>query len=515
MNANTQAAIRKAALKLLNKTELPITDLSTLSPVDWLQSQFYIPERIGQTPPAIQLAPYQQAVLDEAYRTDDKGNFIYSVIVWSDIKKSAKSSIAAAVALHRASTLPYSSIKVVANDLKQADSRVAFYARRAIELNEGLGKRVKIRPSGYAIRFTDMHSQIEAIPVDPKGEAGGNDDLIIFSELWAANQTAAMRMWSEMTLSPTKFGHSQRWVETYAGFTGESPLLEQLYETGVKQGKQLNLTENFLKAHPPANAENGDQKIDLSDLEVYANGSLLCLWNTHPRLPWQTPEYYIAEATVLLPSEFQRMHRNQWVSSQQSFVPIEWVRACEVEVLPPLDRYREVVIGIDAAVSDDCFAIVAVSRKDDKIIVRYARKWTPPQGGKLLFSNHDNPADTDYPEGEIRRLADEFNCIAFVYDAYQLESFCANLRAEGIGLFKSFSQGAPRLSADKALYDMIRERRLIYSNEPDLVEHIGNANSTADDRETLRIVKRAQSLKIDLAVALSMACASAFEYLPG
>ena len=27
---------------------------------------------------------------------------------------------------------------------------------------------------------------IEAIPIDPAGEAGGNDDLIIFSELWAA-----------------------------------------------------------------------------------------------------------------------------------------------------------------------------------------------------------------------------------------------------------------------------------------------------------------------------------------
>src|SRR6185295_9460826 len=152
----------------------------------------------------------------EAERKDASGQYVYSVIIWSDIKKSIKSSIAAAVALYRAEQVRYGSIKIVANDLKQADSRVAFYARRAMELNPAHFSSWKIKPSGYRIE-TPNHTVIEAIPVDPKGEAGGNDDLIIFSELWAANQTAAQRMWTEMTLSPTKYGYSQRWVETYAG----------------------------------------------------------------------------------------------------------------------------------------------------------------------------------------------------------------------------------------------------------------------------------------------------------
>jgi hypothetical protein len=78
-------------------------------PVEWIHRNFFIPEKInavaqvgddpGQHPRAINLHPYQIAALREAYKIDAEGKFIYSVVVWSDIKKSAKSSIAAAVAL--------------------------------------------------------------------------------------------------------------------------------------------------------------------------------------------------------------------------------------------------------------------------------------------------------------------------------------------------------------------------------------------------------------------------------
>jgi phage terminase large subunit-like protein len=254
---------------------------------------------------------------------------------------------------------------------------------------------------------------------------------------------------------------------------------------------------------------------DLSDLEIYANDAagLLCLWNTKPRLPWQTKEYYRVEAATLQPDEFRRVHQNEWISSTSSFVPIEWWDACRGP-LPDLDRFREIVVALDAAVSDDCFAIVAMSRHDGKSVVRYSRKWQPPQGGKIEFRNHDDPADTEYPEGELRRLAQEYNVICFAYDPHQLESFASDMRALGLGMFESFGQGAPRLIADKSWYDAIRERQVIHSGESDLRQHIMNSNSTAEEKDTLRIVKRADTLKIDLNVAASMCHATALKYLP-
>jgi phage terminase large subunit-like protein len=53
---------------------------------------------------------------------------------------------------------------------------------------------------------------------------------------------------------------------------------------------------------------------------------------------------------------------------------------------------------------------------------------------------------------------------------------------------------------------MIQERRIVHGGEPDLREHIGNANAEIDPEERkIRIVKRSELLKIDLAVAMSMA----------
>lgn len=449
----------------------------------WIETHFWIPENRGP----MNLHPYQRAALHEALRKDDSGRFVYSTVVWSDIKKSGKSTLAAGVALWRAWGAPWGSVYLVANDLKQADSRVGYYMRRGIELNPVMRNIVKQR--NYRLTLPNS-AFIESIPIDPSGEAGSNADGVVFSELWGAHQQAQQRMWTEATLPPNKFGLSQRWVETYAGYSGESPLLEQLYEMGVKQGQQLQLP-----GAPP-------------DLEVYANHAarLFVLWNTQPRLPWQSPDYYASEAAVLAPSEFQRVHRNQWVSSSQTFVPIEWWDACQqndTRRIRPLAPHRSLVFGVDAGVSSDCFAIVGVerirgSKKDnteDQIVVRYAKAWYPPKGGKIDFAE---------PEAEIQRLYKKYKVLEWAYDQYQLHDMATRLKKRRVGWWNPFNQSATRFVADKNLYDLIREGRILHDGDPMLREHIANANAEVKG-EKMRIVKRAEYMKIDLTVALSMA----------
>lgn len=440
---------------------------------DWIEENFYIPELKGP----MKLEPYHKAALREATRRDADGNFIYSTIVWSDIKKSIKSCIAAAVGLWRGFSIDWGSIIIVANDLKQADSRVGFYMRRAIELNPRMLALSRIR--NYMIHLPNRTS-IESVAIDPTGEAGSNADMVIFSELWGAHQEAQKRMWTETTLPPNKFGKSQRWVETYAGFSGESPLLEQLYELGVMQGRTLDL--------------------GIPGLEVYANDAarLFVMWNTSPRCPWQSPEYYAQEAAALPPNQFLRVHRNQWVTSLDTFVPLEWWEGCKGE-LPPLEHNEQMVFAIDAGVSSDCFAIVGVSRRNTNVYVRYANVWYPPPGGKIDFSQ---------PEAEIRRLAGKYNVVEWAYDEYQLHDMAKRLMRDGVGWFRAFSQSRERLVGDKNLQDLIRERRIVHTGDPKLTEHITNANAKLDG-DKLRLVKRSELLKIDMAVALSMASAEA------
>lgn len=451
-------------------------------PVGWIFEHFRIPETDDKR---LHLEPYQVACLTEALRTDpDSGQFIYSVVLWSDIKKSIKSTIAAAVILWRAYHTPYGQFLIVANDLKQADSRVGYYFRRAIELNPILRAECKVR--NYKVEMANK-AFVEAIPIDPTGEAGGNADMVCFSELWGAHEKAQKRMWTETTLPPQKFGYSQRWIETYAGYSGESELLEQLHLNGVKEGRQLSLD-----GAPP-------------DLEVYANDSarLFTLWNTIPRCPWQTSAYYAQEEAVLTPEEFSRVHRNQWSSSTAKFIDIEWWDACR-GIVKALDKRIPLVLALDAGVSSDCFALVAVYREGDHVYAPYCHIWTPPKGGKLDFSE---------PEAEIRRLCQEYHILSVAYDPYQLHDMATRLAPELGVAFHEFNQGADRLEADKALYDRIRERRITHNGDPDLRAHIQNANQKTDvESGKLRIIKRAEHLKIDACVCLSMATEEIMRY---
>lgn len=461
-------------------------------PVSWIENNFYLYDTLNK----IELYDCQRRPLVEALRKEN-GKFVYNTVLWSWPKKSAKSSVIAAVVEYTMANVRRASAKLVANDLKQADSRVGYYLRESIKHHPEYKNTWHIKPSGYLIESPEG-SRCEMVPIDPNGEAGGNDSIIVYSELHGWKSTAHQKMWSEMTLSPNKFGQSQRWIDTYSGYAGESPILENLYQLGVKEGYRL-----------------------WDDLEVYVNDSakLLCVWVTEHLLPWQQGEdgraYYAEQANTLTPNEFSRIHLNQWTSSESVFVPPEWWDACAVPVLPPLDKYKEIAVGIDAGVSDDCFGIVAVSRDHDKAVVRFSRKWTPPPGGKLQYSDPENKDNTEYPEGVLRWLAKTFNVIVFGFDEYQLHHLCNGLRADGVGLFEPFNQGGDRLEADKQLYDVIRDRRVIHNGDADLTEHVKNANQKADpESRRLRIVKRSHKMKIDLAVCLSTATHLAFRYLP-
>ena len=462
-------------------------------PVDWILEHFRIPETPDRR---LQLGPYQEYVLRRALTRTADGQWPYATVLWSDIKKSIKSTIAAAVALYVAWHTEWGEIYVVANDLKQADSRVGHYIRRAIELNRDKFSSVKI--SGRQIRFPNG-TYIEAIPIDPTGEAGSNADLIIFSELHGSHHEHQKRMWTEMTLSPTKYGKSMRWVETYAGYIGESELLEQLYDQGTRNA--VAITEAPTAHHWGADA-----------LRLWENppARMLCLWNQNPRLPWQTEAYYREEAAMLLPHEFRRVHRNEWVTSADEFVPLEWFDRCGDRSGDPLGDTSEktrIILGVDASITGDTTALAGVTLDGEGTdTVRHvrqviARSWQPSKAQPMDYDATLLPA--------LREAFDRWDVLQVAYDNYQLHHFMTQLKRENNVWVRDFKQGQDRLVADKQLRDLIKQGR--YHWYPDsqraLREHVFNANAKSEgpDGDRLRIVKKSASMPVDLTVATSMA----------
>jgi phage terminase large subunit-like protein len=469
--------------------------------IRWMSNHFYIPELKGP----IVLDEYQKKALTEALAQDD-GLFRYSTILWSDIKKSIKSTIAAAVTLWRAFQVDaetgWGSFYIIANDLKQADSRVFYYIKRAIELNPALREVCKIRTGSYKITLPKQ-TFIEAIPIDPTGEAGSNADGIFYSELWGAHGKAVMQMWAEMALSPTKFGKSFTWIESYAGYKSTSELLWSLYEQSVLNGEKL-----------------GD------DLEMYADyrARLFALWNTVPRLPWQTTEYYDQERARLtvMPTEFDRVHRNQWSEGgTERYLPfIDLWDACQ-ESLPAFTPNTPLILAADGAVSEDTFGLVGISRHPSRpgvIVARTVMAWNPHTASDeyiILNAANRRQLNFDKIEDDIKLLCKTLSVLMVAYDPKELHHMMTRLRVRSKMLDGSDFSGVPtvevqqgkeRLSADRQLLDLIFNKRIAHDGNELLRKHIDNADRKTDTDGNLRIVKRNDKLKIDLAVALSMAC---------
>lgn len=447
---------------------------------EWITSHFYVPELNGP----IWLAPYQIAALDEATKLDDNGLYAYSLIAWMDIKKSIKSCIAAAVALRMAFKIEWGSIKVVANKKEQAQSRSYFYITRSLKLNPQTAKMLEdglIKINNYTINFFFNNASIKALPLNPEGEAGGNDDLIIWTEAWAAKTKAAQTMYTEMVIPPNKFGKGFKWIESYAGFSGESPILEPIYENNVKD----------------------EYKIDNTDM--YTNGRTFALCNHNPQLPWQTTEYYIQQSKELIDSEFKRVHKNMWQSATEQFIDEVAIDLTQTK-LPKLAKKEKLIIAVDAAygINGDCFAVVGITKhptdKTKKVAQRIARIWRASNKKQLQFKNAIKPEDDTYPYGCLLKLTKQYNVTCIVYDPYQLHSMASEMSQKRIAWLKEFKQGKPREQADNDLYKLIRDKEITIQNDL-VIEHLKNANRNSKGR----LVKRNQEKKIDLAVALSMA----------
>jgi len=84
------------------------------------------------------------------------------------------------------------------------------------------------------------------------------------------------------------------------------------------------------------------------------------------------------------------------------------------------------------------------------------------------------------------------------------------LRKELVTYFRVFNQGGDRLVADKMLKDSIRDRSITHHGDDDLREHVLNALAKLEG-EKIRLVKKSEKTKIDLAVCMSMAHCRAVE----
>ena len=256
----------------------------------------------------------------------------------------------------------------------------------------------------------------------------------------------------------------------------------------------------------------GEMKEPIDELAAFKEESKTYTLKTEENLENLDPTYVRSVAAGLTEAEVRVNLRAEWedLDEAERFLPSIFLwDACKenVPLLGPGDR-TPMVVSLDAGVSDDNFGMVGVTRHPGRhgdLMARFVQKWEAKHGKIDFVGSEEFPG----PEIILRRLCSAHNVVQVCYDITQLHDFATRLgpRGAGIAWFKEFGQGSLRLEADKQLLDLITTRRIAHDGNRDLRAHIDNADRLMDhETRHLRIVKRAPSLKIDLAVALSMGC---------
>ena len=453
----------------------------------------------------IDLLPHQEALL-LLFASPKADGTRWRNQVYSTIKKSGKTAIAAILTRYEVERGPGGrEIYLAANDRDQATNRVFDAIRKSINWDPEAQGSWNI--TGHELRHSNG-TFIKAIASDFRGEAGANPSLTAWTELWGFDTEGLLRFYEEMTPVPTT--ESIRLVETSTGYEGQSDLLRDLYETGMA-GRQLTageldaLTGCGLDAFKEASGPHDRVPIWLND-----RANMVMYWDeglVARRMPWQQgtagEEYYREQEQTLRPSQYKRLHLNQWTQAEEAYIDIRLWDALAADV-PALDPKERLVLGIDAAARNDTFAIVGVTRHwdparaKDTVAVRWWGVWEAPPGGAIDFNE---------PLEEIAELVKNYGVAVVVYDPTDMSKFAQDLRTvtRHRVFVDKFEQRADRLRADKRLYDMIQGGNIVHCNPPEIRQHLLNSNVKLDQDDRMRILKRSTRIPVDLVVAMSMA----------
>jgi phage terminase large subunit-like protein len=416
------------------------------------------------------LSAHQRKVLRLAFRWTAEGRLdLLRLLIWGEMKKSGKTALAAALGLWWGFTRSWTEIVVIANDLEQSIGRV-FKTMVQLLTHNGLLEWAEVRAKSISISNGTL---IEAIPSDYAGEAGRRHSLAIFDEPWGITSERAMRLYEELTPPPTE-DEAFVLMTTYAGFTGESVLLERLYQDALT-GERLD-----------------------DDLEVYRKDAVTMFWSHTPRMPWQTESYYAQQRQTLRPNAYLRLHENRWVSGTESFITAEAWDACVDDSLSPqLGPFEQpTVIAVDASFKHDESAAVAVQIIGGKVVLVAHRIWKPTPA---------EPLDLELTiEAWLLEAHARGRVEAIVVDPYQMHRSITTLQRRGLPI-RELPQTVGNVTGfGQALFDAIQGKNLRMYPDPALRAQALNAVAVEGSRGW-KIAKERTNKKIDAIVALAMA----------
>jgi len=467
----------------LKRSEGP--DVATFIEALCMQVKDSVGGRAGEP---LALRPWQKQLLNSLFARRADGRLKHKTALIGLPRKSGKSALGSGIALHGLLLGPRGAeVYSCAADRDQA--RIVFGSAKAmVELSPELSAVVK--PYRDALEVPSRGSVYRCLSSEAFTKEGLSPTLVIYDELHAAPNR---ELWDVMALAQAARYDALTLAITTAGVrtdqTGQDSVAYTLYQYAKSVASGEIDDPSFFAAWWQA-----DSAADHRDPNVWktanpAYGDL------------QDPEDFEAAVKRTPENEWRTKRLNNFVSSQQSWLPNGAWAALETCAVPAPEENVSIVLGVDGSFSGDCTAIVAATVED------CPRVWIVDVWEKVPTDRDDWRVDISEVEEKIMRTCGEYNVLEVAFDPFRWQRSMDALAADGVPIVEYPSTSPARMvSACAKFYDAVMSKQIAHDGNPVLTRHLDNC-ATKVDRLGPRIVKehRGSPRKIDSAVSAVIA----------
>ena len=441
----------------------------------------------GRSGNKLLLRDWQRELIRDLFAEDEDGKLLHRTALVGMPRKNGKSALGSALALWSL-YLGDNGGEVYSCAAEKEQARIVFSdAKRMVENNPDLMEMTKLYRD--AIEVVSTGSIYRVLSAEAFSKEGLSPTFVVFDELHA---TPNRELFDVMALGMGARREPMLLSITTAGVktdsTGQDSTAYSLYQYGQRVARKEVEDPSFFMAwwEAPSDAPYQDPKTWAKANPAF--GDL------------NAEEDFVAMARRTPEAEFRTKRCNQWVSSQNSWLPTDsWL---PLAVSKELDPEAEYILGFDGSFNQDCTVIVGCQvpqSEDEKPYLFLVKAWE-----KQPTDSDDWRVDTLDVENEILNFVQNYPKTREVAcDPFRWQRSMAVLQEKGVPIVEWPSTSVRRMvPACQKFYENVMEEKLEHDGNPLLTRHLSNAAVKIDNYGPRIVKEHRHSLRrIDAAVA--------------
>ena len=430
----------------------------------------------------IETREWQNETINHLFAVGDNNLFKHRTALIGMARKNGKSTLGSGIALWSL-FMGSEGGEVYSCAADRDQARIVFgEAKRMIEAEEELSELCKIYRD--AIEIPSTGSIYRVLSSEAYSKEGLSPTMVIYDELHAAPNRElfdVMQLGMGARREPMMIAITTAGVKSDA--SGQDSTAYSMYQYGQRVARGEINDPTFFMAWWEAE-QNSDHHLKATWEKANPGFGDLNDPADFEAMVKKTPE-----------AEFRTKRCNQWVSSQQAWLPNgAWDK---LKLEKEINKDVEMVLGFDGSFSGDASVIIGVTLEDTPHIF-VIKAWE-----KQPEDTDEWRVDTLDVENEIIDFCSKHKVKEVACDPFRWQRSMQVLQDAGIPIVEWPSSSANRMvPACAKFYDAVVNETITHDGNPLLTRHISNS-VVKTDRLGPRIVKehRGSPRKIDAAVA--------------